>query len=190
MTWFQIYNLGDLGSKIGDAMIMGKKQSKSSAWKDYIPSSIYTVLIIFQLILFFFFYYNHLGLDFLVYIGWFIWILSIIFGFLPMYTFRKKGGVAKGKSYTQTTKLVDTGIYSIVRHPQYLAGILLNIALILLTQHWLSLIAGVIAVIIMYFDTLKADARLNKKFGEDYKKYMDRVPGLNFVLGIIKKCFA
>ena len=104
-----------------------------------------------------------------------------------MSTFRKKGGVKKGKSYIHTTILVDTGIYSIVRHPQYFAGILLNLALILLTQHWLSVIAGIIAIIIMYFDTLKADSRLIEKFGEDYKKYMDRVPRFNFILGIIKR---
>jgi len=166
---------------------MVKKRSENGIWKDYILSSIYTVLIIFQLILFFFFYYNHLGLDFLAYIGWVIWILSIIFGFLPMYTFRKKGGVAKGKTYIHTTKLVDTGIYSIVRHPQYLAGILLNIALILVTQHWLSLIAGVIALPIMYYDTLNADSELVEKFGKDYKNYKERVPGLNFILGIVKR---
>ena len=166
---------------------MDKKRFENVTWKYYISSCIYSVLIIFQLILFFFFYYNHLGLDFLAYIGWVIWILSIIFGFLPMYTFRRKGEVAKGKTYIHTTKLVDTGIYSIVRHPQYLAGILLNIALILVTQHWLSLIAGVIAIILVYVDTLKADFRLIEKFGEDYSMYKERVPGLNFVLGIIKR---
>jgi protein-S-isoprenylcysteine O-methyltransferase Ste14 len=101
-----------------------------------------------------------------------------------MYTFRKSGGVNKGKSYIHTTKLVNTGVYSIVRHPQYLAGILLNIALILITQHWLSIVAGIIAVIIMYYDTLKAESRLIEKFGEDYKHYMGRVPRLNFVMGI------
>jgi len=42
---------------------------------------------------------------------------GIIFGVLPVFEFRKKGGVKKGKSYIHTTKLVDTGIYSIVRHP-------------------------------------------------------------------------
>ena len=166
---------------------MAEEKQKNYSWKDAIPSSIYTILIIFQIILFFFFYYNYYGLDFLTYIGWFIWVLSIIFGFLPMSTFRKKGGVKKGKSYIHTTILVDTGIYSIVRHPQYFAGILLNLALILLTQHWLSVIAGIIAIIIMYFDTLKADSRLIEKFGEDYKKYMDRVPRFNFILGIIKR---
>jgi protein-S-isoprenylcysteine O-methyltransferase Ste14 len=104
-----------------------------------------------------------------------------------MYTFRKKGGVAKGKSYIHTTKLVDTGIYSIVRHPQYLAGLLLTIALMLVTQHWLSVIAGIIAFIAFYLDTFNADPRLIEKFGEDYRKYMDRVPRLNFILGIIRK---
>ena len=168
-------------------VVVDEKRSMEFSWKDFIPSSIYTILLIIQIILFFFFYYNYYGLDLLAYFGWFIWILSIIFGFVPMYTFRKKGGVSKGKSYIHTTKLVDTGIYSIVRHPQYLAGILLNIALLLLTQHWLSVIAGIIAVIIMYFDTLKADARLIEKFGEDYKNYMESVPRLNFIWGIIKK---
>ena len=166
---------------------MLNKKIKSVSWKNYILSSIYTVLIIFQLILFFFFYYNHLGLDHIAYVGWVLWIISILFGFLPIYTFRKKGGVARGKPYVHTTKLVDTGIYSIVRHPQYLAGILLNIALILLTQHLFSLVAGVMAVIIMYYDTLKTESGLIEKFGDDYKKYIERVPRLNFILGIVKK---
>ena len=39
-------------------------------------------------------------------------------GLLPIITFRRKGGVAKGESYIKTTVLVDTGIYAIVRHPQ------------------------------------------------------------------------
>jgi protein-S-isoprenylcysteine O-methyltransferase Ste14 len=164
-----------------------KERTMKFSWKDIIPSSIYTILLMFQIILFFFFYYNYYSLDLLVYMGWFLWILSIIFGFVPMSTFRKSGGVKKGKSYIHTTKLVDTGIYSIVRHPQYLAGILLNIALILLTQHWLSIIAGAIALIIMYYDTLKADARLIVKFGEDYKMYMARVPRVNFLLGIFRR---
>jgi protein-S-isoprenylcysteine O-methyltransferase Ste14 len=76
-----------------------------------------------------------------------IWVLSAVFGVLPIYTFRKKGGVVKGQSYMKTTELVDTGVYSIVRHPQYLAGLLLIIALMLVTQHWLSIIAGIIAFV-------------------------------------------
>jgi protein-S-isoprenylcysteine O-methyltransferase Ste14 len=174
-------------NKVWESVSVVEKHPEKYNWKDMIPSSIYTILITFQIILFFFFYYNYYGLDLLAYLGWFIWILSIIFGFVPMYTFRKKGAVIKGKSYIHTTKLVDSGIYSIVRHPQYLAGILLNIALMLLTQHWLSIITGIIAVIIMYYDALRADSRLINKFGEDYKKYIAKVPRLNFLLGILRR---
>ncbi|MFN2126965.1 MAG: hypothetical protein ACK2TU_03810, partial [Anaerolineales bacterium] len=41
--------------------------------------------------------------------GWIcIWI-SAVFGWLPIITFRKKGGVPEGKSYVDTTRLVDSG---------------------------------------------------------------------------------
>lgn len=156
-------------------------------WANIVLASIYTPLMVLQLVLFFFFYYNHLGLDLLAYAGWFFWALSIAFGLLPIYEFRKKGRVLKGKSYIHTTKLVDTGVYSIVRHPQYLAGLLLIIALVLVTQHWLSVAAGVVAFIAFYVDTLRADPPMIEKFGEEYRDYMKRVPGLNFVLGIARR---
>ena len=166
---------------------MSKKSSSNITWKDLILSCIYSPLIVLQLVLFFFFYYNHLGIDILAYIGWIVWALSAIFGILPIYTFRSKGGIPKGQSYMKTTKLVDTGVYSIVRHPQYLAGFLLIIALILVTQHWLSIMAGAIALVTFYIDTLGVDADCIEKFGEDYKRYMKRVPKLNFLLGIYRR---
>jgi len=158
----------------------------SVTWKDFIFSLIYGPLIIIQFILMFL-YYNHLGIYPLLYIGWIIWGFSIVFGFLPMYTLKKKGGVQKGKSYVHTTKLVDTGIYSIVRHPQHLSGLLLIVSLALLSQHWLSIIAGTIAFLTLYIDILRADTGCIKKFGEDYKYYMKRVPRFNFILGIFRK---
>jgi len=48
--------------------------------------------------------------------------------------------VSKGKSYVGTTRLVDTSLYAIVRHPQYLGGILFNLMLMLLAQHWLVIL--------------------------------------------------
>ena len=173
-----------------EGLLTAKKQSKKVSWQGAVLACIYTPTMILQFVLFFFFYYNHMGIDVLLYVGWFLWGLSIIFGIVPMHTFRKKGGVRKGKSYIHTTKLVDTGIYSIVRHPQYLAGFLLIIALMLLTQHWLCIIAGMIALVAFYVDTLRADAQAIEKFGREYKRYMRRVPRLNFVLGITRRLYA
>jgi len=113
--------------------------------------------------------------------------LSFFLGWLPIYTFKKKGGVPKGKSYTQTTKLVDTGIYSIVRHPQFLAGMLWSLAFILISQHWLVLVLGIPVIIIFYIGGLEEDRYGVAKFGKKYEDYIKRVPRFNFILGIIRK---
>jgi protein-S-isoprenylcysteine O-methyltransferase Ste14 len=114
--------------------------------------------------------------------GWIVLWISAVFGWLPIYTFRKKGEV-QGKSYIHTTKLVDSGVYSIVRHPQYLAGILISIALPLITQHWAVLIFGILAIGIYYFDTFDEEKGCLGKFGVAYQNYMEKVPRLNFILG-------
>jgi protein-S-isoprenylcysteine O-methyltransferase Ste14 len=120
-------------------------------------------------------------------VGWILWWTSAIFGWLPIFTLRMRGGVAKGDSFVRTTKLVDTGIYAIVRHPQMgTAGLLMCLGLMLITQHWVSAALGIPAMVLIYLDLLKADQRLVEKFGDAYRRYMERVPRVNFVSGIIR----
>jgi protein-S-isoprenylcysteine O-methyltransferase Ste14 len=146
----------------------------------------WSVLIGLQVILSFFLY-NQAGLPVLRNIGWITLAVSAVFGWLPILTFRKKGGVSKGKSYIQTTVLVDSGIYAVVRHPQYLSFILLSLALLLLAQHWLITWFGIVAMALVYIGILPdADQDGIKRFGDDYKRYMQKVPRLNFVAGIIR----
>jgi protein-S-isoprenylcysteine O-methyltransferase Ste14 len=127
------------------------------------------------------------GSEVLRWIGWILWWTGAVFGWLPIFTLRRRGGVAKGKSYVYTTALVDTGIYAIARHPQMgTAWLLMCIALMLVTQHWVSVVLGVPAMGLAYLDLLKADRRLVIKFGDAYRRYMERVPRVNFVSGIIR----
>ena len=119
-------------------------------------------------------------------IGWVIVWLSAIFGWLPILTFRRRGGVPRGRSYMQTTVLVDRGIYTIVRHPQYLAGVLLGIGLSLIAQHWLVGVLGAIVVIESYLSTYPEEQGLRKKFGAEYDQYARRVPRMNFALGLLR----
>jgi protein-S-isoprenylcysteine O-methyltransferase Ste14 len=119
--------------------------------------------------------------------GWICLWTSGIFGILPIITFRRKGGVAKGDSYMKTTVLVDTGIYAIVRHPQMgVAWLLICLGLMLITGHWSSVALGTGAMGLAYLDLLKADQRCIERFGEAYQRYMERVPRVNFVTGIIR----
>jgi protein-S-isoprenylcysteine O-methyltransferase Ste14 len=142
-----------------------------------------SILIVAQYILAFF-VFKLPGLKALQCVGWGIWVLSVIFGIGPIIILHRHGGVEKGKSYVHTTKLVDTNLYAIVRHPQYLGGMLFNLALMLLAQHWLVILIGIISMGLIYQDIQAADQEGLDKFGDDYHRYMQRVPQMNFLLGI------
>ncbi|MBN2550674.1 MAG: isoprenylcysteine carboxylmethyltransferase family protein [Anaerolineales bacterium] len=155
------------------------------SWKFSAGIVIASILLVTQYILAFF-VYKLPGLQALQWIGWGIWVISLIFGVAPIFILGHRGGVAKGKSYVETTQLVDTSLYAIVRHPQYLAGILFNLALMLLAQHWLVILLGAISAVLIYLDIQTADQEGLEKFGDAYRQYMQRVPQVNFLLGIIR----
>jgi protein-S-isoprenylcysteine O-methyltransferase Ste14 len=160
---------------------------KSFSRRDVIPSTFASLFFISQIIVGIYLISEVSQIEILAYVGVGFYIFSgWIFGMLPVTEFRKKGGVKKGKSYIQTTKLVDTGIYSIVRHPQFVTFILFAIAGMLLFQHWIIVLLGIPIVPLTYIDLLRADKRLIVKFGDDYKQYMQKVPRANFLLGIIR----
>jgi protein-S-isoprenylcysteine O-methyltransferase Ste14 len=151
----------------------------------FLLSSVAGVLTVAQIVLAFFF--NQPGLEVLKWAGWICWWTGAIFGVLPVITFRRRGGVAKGESYMKTTVLVDTGIYAIVRHPQGgTAWLLMNLGVMLIAQHWSSVVLGLASLVLVYADTFKADRYCIEKFGDEYKRYMERVPMVNFVAGIVR----
>jgi len=147
---------------------------------------IYSALLVLQMILAFFVFRDP-KIQAVRVAGWAIWILGTVFAILPIFTLRSKGSVPDGKSYMETTALVDTGIYAMVRHPQGgTAGILLSLALALIGQHWLLLVLAVVAMGLLYLDTFKADEACIEKFGQQYVRYMQRVPSVNFLVGILR----
>ena len=86
-----------------------------------------------------------------------------------------------------TTVLVDSGTYGIVRHPMALGSIMMMFASILISQHWLSAIVGILYAVWGYTGYLpKEEKGLIIRFGDDYRRYMERVPGLNPIVGLIR----
>jgi protein-S-isoprenylcysteine O-methyltransferase Ste14 len=110
-------------------------------------------------------------------IGWGILWLSALFGLLPIYTFRKWGGVPKGKGYIPTTILVDRGVYAIVRHPQYLAGILMSLALYLVSRHWAVALTGVLAMATSYISMVDEEASARTVMTKKSCAGLPRLPG-------------
>ncbi len=153
--------------------------------RDIVLAVILTLAAVGQIILAFVLYDKDAN-PAIINLGWVILWISAIFGWLPIFTFNKYGGVPKGKSYVETSRLVERGVYAIVRHPQYLAGILMGLGIPLVSQHWLIAGLGMIVIVILYVNTFDEDAVNIAKFGEAYHQYMQRVPRLNFVLGVIR----
>jgi protein-S-isoprenylcysteine O-methyltransferase Ste14 len=160
---------------------------KSLSWIDFVPVTFVSILFISQIIVGVYLLSDVSQIEVLAYVGVGLYVFSgIFFGWLPVVEFRKKGRVRKGRSYIHTTELVDTGIYSIVRHPQFVTFILWAIAGILLFQHWIIIILGIPVILLTYIDLIRADKDAIEKFGDDYKAYMKKVPRANFLLGIIR----
>ena len=128
------------------------------------------------------------GNNILSYLGFIFWSVGMIFVIYPVIYFKLKGNVSKGKSFVKTNKLVTSGLYSIIRHVQYTGGILaIFIATPLLYPHWIFVILGIPGILLIYLGTRREDKLLIEKFGNDYKKYMDKVPAINILTGILRK---
>ena len=120
-------------------------------------------------------------------IGFIVWAFGMVLVMAPIVMFPRRGGVKKGKSFVNTTRIVDTGIYALVRHPQYTGGIYaIFITTFLLYPHWLFATLGVFGIVVIVLGIKEEDERLIKKFGDNYVSYMQRVPGMNIFKGIAR----
>ena len=139
---------------------------------------LYGVLIISTIFL-----YNSANLAKLLYAGWMILATGIIF-LLWSSRSRRKGHVEESIG---RESLVESGMYAFVRHPEFLGHILIIFALIIISQHWISLITGVILISLLYFAMMEEERRNIEKFGDAYRDYMKRVPRINLIAGVIKQ---
>lgn len=120
-------------------------------------------------------------------VGCVVWAFGMVLVMAPIVMFPRRGGVDRGKSFVHTTRLVDSGIYAIVRHPQYTGGVLsIFVTTLLWYPHWLFGVLGVVGSVVIYLSCVEEEKYLVQQFGDEYIAYMDRVPRMNVVLGIIR----
>ena len=112
----------------------------------------------------------------LVVVGYTILGIGALFFVLSVFTLRRKG----------TSNIVDSGVYGIVRHPMYLGAMVMFLSHIFLGQNWMVAISTIIAIVCCYLIIRSADQRNIEKFGDDYKRYMQKVPRINPLVGVIR----
>jgi protein-S-isoprenylcysteine O-methyltransferase Ste14 len=149
-----------------------------------LTSTILTLTAVGQIVLSFVLY-NENGSSIVRTIGWAVLWISAVFGWLPIFTL-KRWGKTEGRGYVHTTVVVDRGIYKVVRHPQYLAGMLMSAALPLIAQHWLVALLGAVLIFMYYRDTFAEERHCIEKFGAAYERYRESAPRVNFIAGLTR----
>jgi protein-S-isoprenylcysteine O-methyltransferase Ste14 len=77
-------------------------------------------------------------------------------------------------------------VYAVVRHPLYLGWLLMYVAVILFSQHGLTVVLGTLGIVCMSLICRQEDQRLIERFGEAYERYMTSVPALNVLAGTLR----
>jgi protein-S-isoprenylcysteine O-methyltransferase Ste14 len=81
--------------------------------------------------------------------------------------------------------LIEWGIYGIVRHPMYLGAMVLFLSWIFFLPHWITVLISSVNIAIVYWFILQGERQNITKFGDPYRRYMETVPGINLLAGLI-----
>lgn len=128
-------------------------------------------------------FYNWLSISAVTYLGWIVLFVGFGFFILPVWNLRKK---APGDHILTTTDVVESGLYSVVRHPMYLGWLLIISGLVLMSLHVVTILLGLPSMALAYQSMLIEEKMSREKFGESYTDYMNQVPRINIIKGILQ----
>jgi protein-S-isoprenylcysteine O-methyltransferase Ste14 len=113
-----------------------------------------------------------------------IYLVNLLI-FIPFFVagawFGVKGVIHTSLKVAEThvaDRVVSTGVYSIVRHPQYFGGLLAHIGFSFLFSGMYSLLVTPLVIAVVYIISWKEEKELIKEFGQEYEDYKSRVPML------------
>lgn len=86
--------------------------------------------------------------------------------------------------------VVKRGLYSYVRHPQYLGFSIAGLGLLLYWPRFFILIAFITMLFIYYLLARNEQWRMERKYGDSYRSYMERIPGMFLPYNLGGKVFA
>ena len=85
-------------------------------------------------------------------------------------------GLKVAEVHGKPRKIITSGPYSVVRHPQYFGAILVQIGMSYLFSAWYSLLFTPVYIFYNYLIAWKEEKELVREFGRKYKSYQKKVP--------------
>ncbi len=87
----------------------------------------------------------------------------------------------------ESQNLVISGLFSLIRHPLHLSILLEVIGMGIISASILSFFPIIILLITILLRNRNEEQKLLKHFGVEYENYMQRVPSMNILWGLIKR---
>ncbi len=103
-------------------------------------------------------------------ISWILLILSAYFALAGFFLLKRKG--KSSQSFENTTVLVKSGVYSLIRHPLYFSLFLLGTGILMKDPTPFGLALGGINLVAVWLTSLTEEKEMIDRFGEPYKEYM------------------
>lgn len=120
----------------------------------------------------------------LIYAAIFLALVSLLPSFYSAHLHEKRSVTGD-----EDIVLVRTGAYGVVRHPAFLGGLILILAFpiifaVALPFTVLSVLGELAAITGVYLQAFHEERINLRKWGDEYRQYMEEVPRFNFVTGL------
>jgi protein-S-isoprenylcysteine O-methyltransferase Ste14 len=112
-----------------------------------------------------------------VYAGYGLYVPAFALAVTSVAALKRRGKPTSG--WEHTTVLIKGNVFRLVRHPLYLGGALLSLAILLVTQSITSIVSGLIGIFCYWMASKEEDKFNIEKFGNSYGEYMKKVPMWN-----------
>jgi protein-S-isoprenylcysteine O-methyltransferase Ste14 len=119
-----------------------------------------------------------------------LWGIGFIFYIIPMVELRNHAAQKEGKITPMSTKLVEHGCYTFLRHPQYFGYMIFAVGFLALYNSYLLATISALIIISLYVGIIGEEKLLIEQFDNQYKEYMQRTPRINVFIGLWRYFFA
>lgn len=90
----------------------------------------------------------------------------------------RETGMKLAETHCSPKKILNTGVYSTLRHPQYFGWILAHVGISFFLSVWYSMLFSPVLIALIYLLSKKEEEELIKEFGKEYRDYQKEVPML------------